>query len=203
MIEVSSSAFARAKAVATGTLLCLVLFVACPIDQSRAQTKPIMAWVDNTNANPERLAIFKKGLADLGYGEGLTIKIEYRAAERDDEYPLIMSELIAMKVDIIVASNAPAAVAAHNATRTIPIVMGAVNDPVGLGLVDSLERPGTNVTGTTMYAPHLIGERGASPAELPVAQTKSVTVSVGRKALDRSGLKLPKDVSDRVNDWLD
>jgi putative ABC transport system substrate-binding protein len=56
-------------------------------------------------------------------------------------------------------SNAPAAVAASRATRTIPIVLAAVNDPVGLGLANGLDRPGTNVTGTTMYAPHLIGER--------------------------------------------
>src|SRR5258708_34895920 len=70
-----------------------------------------------------------------------------------------MGELFPRKAAIIRASTAPAAVAARTATRAIPIVIGAVNDPVGLGLVESLERPGTNVTGTTMYAPQLIGER--------------------------------------------
>src|SRR4249920_2075482 len=63
------------------------------------------------------------------------------------------------RVSIILAANVAAAVAAAKATTTIPIVMLAVNDPVGVGLVRSLERPGTNVTGTTMYAPQLIGER--------------------------------------------
>jgi putative tryptophan/tyrosine transport system substrate-binding protein len=62
-------------------------------------------------------------------------------------------------VKIIVAANAPAALAAAKATTSIPIVILAVNDPVGLGLVKSLDRPGTNVTGTTMYAPQLIGDR--------------------------------------------
>jgi putative ABC transport system substrate-binding protein len=70
-----------------------------------------------------------------------------------------MTEFAAAKVKIILAANAPAAVAAKGVTSTIPIVLLAVNDPVGLGLVKSLERPGTNVTGTTMYAPQLIGER--------------------------------------------
>jgi putative tryptophan/tyrosine transport system substrate-binding protein len=68
-------------------------------------------------------------------------------------------ELIARKVNVILAANVAAAVAAANATKDIPIVMLAVNDPVGTGLVKSLERPGTNVTGTTTYAPQLIGER--------------------------------------------
>ncbi|MGC2156407.1 MAG: ABC transporter substrate binding protein, partial [Pseudolabrys sp.] len=71
----------------------------------------------------------------------------------------LMTEFVAAKVKIILAANAPAAVAAGRATSTIPIVPLAVNDPVGLGLVKSLERPDTNVTGTTMYAPQLIGER--------------------------------------------
>ena len=67
--------------------------------------------------------------------------------------------MIARSVKVVVAANAPAAVAAGKATHTIPIVMAAVNDPVGLGLVKSLEHPGTNVTGTTNYAPQLIAER--------------------------------------------
>jgi len=105
------------------------------------------------------MAALKKGLTDLGYIEGKTLKIEYRYAKLDHEYDAVMAELVSHKVAIIFAGNAPAAVAAGKATRTIPVVLGAVNDPVGLGVVDSLERPGRNVTGTTIYAPHLIGER--------------------------------------------
>ena len=70
-----------------------------------------------------------------------------------------MEALVSGKVDLIVASNAPAATAAAKATRTIPIVLAGVNDPVGLGVADSLEHPGRNVTGTTIYAPALIAER--------------------------------------------
>ena len=140
-------------------LFLLAGLVHFPTTDTRAQSTPVLGYVANENVNPARLAIFKKGLADLGYVEGTTIAIEYRAAKLDSDYPRLVAELIDRRVDIIVAANAPAAVAASKATRTVPIVMAAVNDPVGLGLVKSLDRPGTNVTGTTMYAPHLIGER--------------------------------------------
>jgi putative ABC transport system substrate-binding protein len=118
-----------------------------------------MGYVANENADPKRVAALKKGLIDLGHIEGKTLVIEYRYAKLDHEYDAVMVELVSRKVTIIFAGNAPAAVAAGKATRTIPVVLGAVNDPVGLGVVDSLERPGRNVTGTTIYAPHLIRER--------------------------------------------
>jgi putative tryptophan/tyrosine transport system substrate-binding protein len=77
----------------------------------------------------------------------------------DAEYHGVVGELVNLKVDIILAANMAATVAAAKATSSIPIVMLAVFDPVGIGVVKSLERPGTNVTGTTMYAPQLIAER--------------------------------------------
>lgn len=142
----------------SAALLAVVSFV-LPVSGTEAQPMPVLGFVANENANPARLAIFKKALTDLGYIEGKTVHLEYRLAKLDKDYPRLVTELIEQRVDIIVAGNAPAAVAASKATRTVPIVITAVNDPVGLGLVQSLDRPGTNVTGTTMYAPHLIGER--------------------------------------------
>jgi putative ABC transport system substrate-binding protein len=130
-----------------------------PVGQATAQTVPVLAYVAAKNANPERLAIFKKGLSDRGYTDGKNIRLDYHDAVLDAEYHRIMADLVARKVDIILAANVAAAVAAKKATTTIPIVLLAVNDPVGTGLVTSLERPGGNVTGTTMYAPQLIGER--------------------------------------------
>lgn len=129
------------------------------VPHSSAQSTPVIGYMANATANPERLAIFRKGLADSGYVEDKNIIIEYRLAKLDSEYSGLVAELIARSVKVVVAANAPAAVAAGKATRTIPIVMAAVNDPVGLGLVKSLEHPGTNVTGTTNYAPQLIAER--------------------------------------------
>jgi putative ABC transport system substrate-binding protein len=99
------------------------------------------------------LDAFLAKLRDLGWIDGRTIAIEYRWAEGDvDRLPGLAAELVGRKVDLIVAPAASAAMAAKNATRTIPIVMMFPTDPVELGLVASLSRPGGNVTGTT-YAP--------------------------------------------------
>src|SRR6266850_1821331 len=140
-------------------MLGLALLVALHVSDGIAQTVPVMRYVAAKNANPERLAIFKKGLADFGYVEGKNILIEYRDAVLDAEYHGLMADLASRKVNIVVAANVAATVAASKATNSIPIVMLAVNDPVGVGVVKSLEHPGTNVTGTTIYSPQLIGER--------------------------------------------
>jgi len=169
-----------------GSRYWLALIVAALVHASgpgaRAQTVPVLGYLANANVNPDRLAIFKKGLADLGYIEGKAIAIEYRAAKLDSDYPQLVAELIGRRVDIIIGANAPAAVAAKKATSTIPIVMAAVNDPVGLGLVNSLDRPGTNVTGTTIYAPHLIGERVLLLKKLVPAATKVAMLINGNNA---------------------
>jgi putative ABC transport system substrate-binding protein len=140
-------------------ITALTVLAALPIVTSVAQTLPVLGYVDNEKDNPERLEAFKQGLSELGYLEGRNIIVTFRHAKLDRDYAGLVTELVDLKVTIILAANAPAAVAASKATHTIPIVMGAVNDPVRLGLINSLEHPGTNVTGTTMFAPQLIGER--------------------------------------------
>src|SRR3989442_14654152 len=91
---------------------------------------------------------FRQGLRELGWVEGQSIVIEYRFAEGQyDRLPDLAAELARLKVDVIVAIPTPAAVAAKNATAMIPIVMTNVADPVGLGLIANLARPGGNVTG--------------------------------------------------------
>jgi putative tryptophan/tyrosine transport system substrate-binding protein len=94
------------------------------------------------------LDAFRQGLQDLGYIEGQNIAIEYRSAEsKYDRLPGLAAELVQLQVDIIVAGPTAVAIAAKNATETIPIVASNVGDPVRLGLVASLARPGGNVTG--------------------------------------------------------
>jgi putative tryptophan/tyrosine transport system substrate-binding protein len=93
---------------------------------------------------------FRQGLRELGWVEGQNIVIEYRFAEgRLDRLPDLAAELVRLKMDVIVALATSAAVAAKNATATIPIVMFGGEDPVGLGLIASLARPGGNVTGVS------------------------------------------------------
>src|SRR5215510_744318 len=139
--------------------VCVAFLLINVNSEATAQSVPILGYAANTNTAPKRLDAFKQGLTELGYSEGKNIRIDYREGVLDADYQRLMTEFAAAKVKIILAANAPAAVAAKRVTSTIPIVMLAVNDPVGLGLVKSLERPGTNVTGTTNYAPQLIGER--------------------------------------------
>jgi len=95
------------------------------------------------------VAAFREGLRELGWVEGQNVVIDYRSAEGLDSLPDLAGELVRLKVDIIVAVATPATAAAKNATPTIPIVMIAVADPVGLGLVASYAHPGGNVTGLT------------------------------------------------------
>ena len=140
-------------------MLSLALLAALHVGDGIAQTMPVLGYVAAKNVNPERFEIFKKGLTDLGYVEGKNIRIEYRDAVLDAEYHGLMADLTNRKVDIIVAANIAGAVAAAKATNTIPVVMLAVNDPVAVGVINSLEHPGTNVTGTTTYSPKLMGER--------------------------------------------
>jgi putative ABC transport system substrate-binding protein len=106
------------------------------------------------------LKAFRQGLALLGYVDCKNIVIEHRQAEgKLDRLPELAAELVALKVDIIVALNPPSALAAKNATKTIPIVMRSTDDPVTAGLVESLARPSGNVTGLTSMATDLIGKR--------------------------------------------
>jgi putative ABC transport system substrate-binding protein len=102
---------------------------------------------------------FRQGLRDLGYVEGRTIAVEYRFADgRFDRLPELAAELVSLKLDLIVAVVTQASVAAKGATDSIPIVMVAVSDPVGTGLVASLRHPGANVTGTSGMTGEVVGK---------------------------------------------
>ena len=97
-----------------------------------------------------------KGLRDHGYVEGQNLIVEFRFSEGVGErWPELASELVALKVDAIIAQTTPAALAAKRATKTIPIVMTAAIDPVGAGLAESLARPGGNVTGLSLLQPEI------------------------------------------------
>jgi putative ABC transport system substrate-binding protein len=110
--------------------------------------------------NPHLPEAFRQGLRDLGYVEGRTVVIEYRDAKgKSERLPALAAELVALKVDVIVAPSTPAALAAKQATRTLPIVFATAGDPVTDGLVTSLARPGGNVTGLSILAPELVGKR--------------------------------------------
>ena len=103
---------------------------------------------------------FKYGLGELGYTDGLDYTIEYRSADgRAARFPELASQLVDLKVDAIVTRGTPAALAAKKATGTIPIVMAAIGEPVGTGVVASLAQPGANVTGLSALVSDLAAKR--------------------------------------------
>src|SRR5712691_1746801 len=127
--------------------------------QQAAKIARIGYLVPNLAASPPAHEAFRQGLRDLGYVEGRNVVIETRDAEgKLERLPALAAELVALKVDVIVAPNTVAALAAKQATRTLPIVFAAAADPVTSGLVTSLARPGGNVTGLSILAPELVGK---------------------------------------------
>jgi putative ABC transport system substrate-binding protein len=132
---------------------------------ARAQTPrniPRLCFLtfDPTASRSTRFAAFFEGLHDLGYVDGQTVSIDYLSADGHGErFPALAAECLRLKADIIAVSTTPATEAAKKATRTIPIVMVALGDPVGTGLVDSLAHPGGNVTGMSMMASDVAAKR--------------------------------------------
>jgi putative tryptophan/tyrosine transport system substrate-binding protein len=121
-----------------------------------------IGFLGNSTAQLEANLVgpFREGLRALGYEEGRNIAIEYRWAEGKYEgFPALIAELIALNVEVIVTAGTPASLAVKNATRTIPLVMVAVGDPVATGLVASLARPGGNITGLTSISVEMEGKR--------------------------------------------
>jgi putative tryptophan/tyrosine transport system substrate-binding protein len=103
---------------------------------------------------------FRQGLKEHGWIEGQDVSFEYRFAEgKVDALPKFASQLVQLPVDVILADGTPSVDAAKNATRTVPIVMAAINDPIASGFVASLSRPGGNITGLTILGPELAGKR--------------------------------------------
>jgi putative ABC transport system substrate-binding protein len=141
-------------------VLALSAFALC--FSAEAQQPKQIPRIGYLAANPQGPSgeALRQGLKDLGYLEGKNIVMEYRYSEgRDDRIPSLVAELVQLKVDVLV-SPLPAAVrAAKQATTTIPIVMMTTEDPVAAGLVDSLARPGGNITGLARLTQELGGKR--------------------------------------------
>ena len=140
--------------------LALALAVSAKAQQAKKVKRIGYLTANTSSAELPRLDAFRQGLRDLGHVEGQDIVIEHRHAEgKFDRLPGFAAELVDLKVDVLVGVTTNAVVAAKNATRTIPIVFIGVSDPVAADLVDSLARPGGNLTGFTNIAPVLSGKR--------------------------------------------
>ena len=149
------------KSVVLYLLFSLLVAAVSPSPAQQPAKIPRLGYLAANFIEQSRdLEAFRQGMAALGYIEGKNISIEYRyAGGKLERLPALAAELVALKVDIIVAINPPSAQAAKNATKTIPIVMRSTDDPVESGLVDSLARPGGNITGLASMSMELNGKR--------------------------------------------
>src|SRR5258706_13882549 len=110
--------------------------------------------------NAANVDAFRQGLRELGYVEGESFVLDYRSADgHDDRFAALASELVRLKVDVLVVRGTPAALAAKQATRTTPVIITGVGDPVGQGVVASLAHPGGNVTGLSAAVTEIFPKR--------------------------------------------
>jgi putative ABC transport system substrate-binding protein len=148
-------------------------------------------------AEPE--VALKQRLGDLGWIEGQNLTIEYRRAANDTRrLPSLAKELVDFKVDLIVASATPAIQAAKDATATIPIVMAAGADPVGMGFVVSLARPGGNITGLSLQSPELAGKRLELLKEIVPKLTRVAFLAHGGDPAHKLFIEEAHDVAPRI-----
>jgi putative tryptophan/tyrosine transport system substrate-binding protein len=161
-------------------LRCIALgLLAAPLAAEAQQTAviPRIGYLAGDLTTGQHLhEAFRQGLRDLGYVEGRNVVMEHRdAAGQSERLPALAAELVALRVDVIVSPTTVAALAAKQATRTLPIVFPVAADPVTSGLVTSLGRPGGNVTGLTNVAPELVG-KGLEQLKQAVPEVSRVAV---------------------------
>ena len=166
--------------------LCAMLFVVYSSARAQQPKKvPRIGFLAGTEGPV--VGAFQRGLRDLGYVEGKNIVVEYRYSEgKSERVPSLIAELVQFKVDVLVIIAVPALRAAKQATKTIPMVMVTTVDPVATGLVDSLARPGGNITGITRLTRELSGKRLELLMEiLPKISRVGMLWSTSRTLADR------------------
>jgi putative ABC transport system substrate-binding protein len=161
---------------------------------ARAQAIPVIGFINAgfPEASVARVAAFRQGLNDMGYVDGQSVAVEYRWAEgRYERYSELVADVIRRKASVIAtgASN-PAALAAKAATSTIPIVFGVGEDPVKLGLVASLARPGGNATGVNFFTAEVAAKRlGLLREMVPGAMRIAVLVNPTNASVTKSTVR--------------
>jgi putative ABC transport system substrate-binding protein len=198
-----------------GLAICAVLLtLSLPAEAQQPKKVPRIGFLSPQSPSDPRIQrfreAFRQGLRERGWVEGQNIVIEYRWAEgRTERIADLASELVSLKLDVIVAATTPAVQAAKQATGMIPIVMAVAADPVGTGFVASIARPGGNITGLSMMAPELVGKQMellkelvpkisrvallwnpanvANPPQLPHAQDAARALGVRLQSLEARG----------------
>jgi len=164
------------------------------VARAQQQAMPVVGFVNVASAKSfaRPLSAFLKGLGETGYADGQNAVIEYRWAEgENDRLPAFVADLIRRKVNVIAATSTPAAIVAKAATTTIPVVFTTADDPVRLGLVASLNRPGGNVTGATQATVEVAPKQLQLLHELvPTASVMALLVNPAHPTLADSNTKV-------------
>jgi len=156
------SAKSMLRIIVNSVLAAMIFTLVHAAEAQQSGKAPRIAFLGGSSAvaYSSFIEAFRKGLGELGYVEGKNITIEYRYGEgKVDRLPELAAELAQLAVDAIVVSGAIATSEMKSATRSIPIVMTTIEDPVAMGIIASLARPGGNITGLTNLAPELSGKR--------------------------------------------
>ena len=163
---------------------------------------PVIGFLNSASAQgaAKQLAAFLKGLGENGYVEGRNVAIEYRWAESQfDRLPAMMADLVHRQVAVIAATTTPAALAAKTVTTTIPVVFETGTDPVQLGLVTSLNRPGGNITGVTQLIVEVAPKRlELLHALVPTARVMGLLVNPAAPALAQAQLRAVQSAADTL-----
>src|SRR5262245_12913913 len=174
------------KTIIVVWLIALALVSFRLADAQQHEKLPKIGWLGArpaTQGSGTGSELLLRELRKLGYVEGNNIAIESRYADNKlDRLPALADELVRLKVDVLLTPSTPAALAAKNGTRTIPIVFSIGGDPVAAGVVDSLARPGGNITGFTTISEVLAGKR--------LELLKETVPNLSRVAVDRKSTRL-------------
>ena len=175
------------KKIFTATLSALLFALCVPAAAQQPTKVPRIGFLAGTGDAIHHRPIveaFRQGLRDLGYIEGKNILVEYRyAGGKQDPIPSLVAELVQLKVDVLVSGVFPAIRAAKQATKTIPIVMVTSQDPVAVELIDSLARPGGNITGITTLGRNDISGLRASAGSYPRSISDAARLTLAGKTL--------------------
>ena len=163
MKVVSSQRSGASKSVFCFTLSAIFFLLCFSAEAQQPKKIPRIGYLSpsgNPNNPGTQVEAFRQGLRDLGYVDTKNIQVEYRYVEgKSDTIPRLVGELVQLKVDVLVLGPQPAILAAKQVTKTIPIVIVTSQDPVAAGFIDSLARPGGNITGLTRLTRELSGKR--------------------------------------------
>jgi ABC-type uncharacterized transport system substrate-binding protein len=190
----------------------------------------VIGYLNSISNNAKELAAFRQGLADLGFIEGQNVALLYRYADGQYErLPALAADLVAQQVDVIVTlPSSPAALAAKQATSTIPIAFMLGADPIRLGLVSSYNQPGANVTGINIafaefpkvggfiaYGPNLaamfrrvgnyVGKilHGAKPDDLPIQRPEKFDIVINLKTATAIGVEVPAHLQQLADEIIE